>query len=417
MATTYDPVTTRDMNALWRKVQGKLMPGFNFLCEEWESLESLKKFDVDMSTREITAPVDVNEDGGVAAIEDGGWEALPSSPKVEEISLAFITLNKRFTVSQLAEWVESRNRNALISSQIAYQGKKAVEAIAATYGDYFYGFSTAVLATVQATLAAGTAQVIAVTNGYGQTSITDKAYILRMFKVNEQIALIRGGALVGVGKITAKAVGAGTLSVTFDAAVTPTAGDQIVKANAMDATIAGTDFNKGLVGVLDATLSTSVHGLSSATTPQWKPSFTDATGGRFTGNRYHKGNDEVGNYGGGMLNKLYMAQGVYRDMLAFYQSSLRFSDAFSLEADGEVKIKGTEFHKSRRVPPGMVIGMDSRSYRRLPSLLDKPSGQVSWSAGEKIQNRSAYVFPMNFVCANVALNRANMGIWTGLQEQ
>lgn len=419
VGSTYDPVTTKDMNRLWKKVQGKLMPGFNFLCEEWESLEALKKFDVDMSTREITAPVDINEDGGVASIEDGGYEAFPSSPKVEEISLAFITLSKRFTVSQLAEWVETSNRDALISSQIAYQGKKAIEAMAAQYGDYFHGTSTAVICTAETALAAAAVQDVVVTNGYAFTSITDKPWILRKFKLNERVAIVRGGALVGIGQVTSKNTGAGTVKLTFAGATAIQIGDQLVKANAMfggAADLKTTDYNKGLVGLTDAVFSTSVHGISSVDVPGWAPSFTDASGGRFNGIRYHKANDEVGNWGGGTLDVLFMDQGVYRDMLSFYQGSLRFTDAFSLEADGEVKLRGVEFKKTRRVPPSMVIGMDKRSYRRLPSLLNKPNGQVRWGAGEKIPNRAAYVFPINFVAGNVALNRANMAAWSGLQR-
>lgn len=419
MGEDVDVTTTTQMNGLWRKVQAKLTPGFNFLCEEWEDLEQLKKFDVDMSTREITVPVDINEDGGVSSIDDGGWESYASSPVVEELSLAFITLNKRFTVSQLDEWVETNNQAALISSQIVYQGKKAIEAIAAQYGDYFYGYSTAVLATVKTASAAAASHTAELTNGYGQTFITDTAYITRMFKLNERVGLIRGGARIARGRVTAKDAAAGTLDITWLDGATPALviGDQLVKANAMDNSLAGTDLNKGLVGLLEMALATSVHGLSSGDVPEWSAGFTDVSGGRFNGIRFHKGNDEVGNYGGGQLKKIWMSQGVYRDMLEFYQDSLQFTDAFSLEADGKVGIKGTEFVKTRRVPPKTVIAADPKSVRRLPSLLRKPNGQVRWKDGEKIPNRSAYVFPMNFVAQNVVLNRKNIAVWTGLTEQ
>jgi hypothetical protein len=238
------------------------------------------EYQVDYSTREITAPIDLHEDGGVAAIVEGGWQARPTSPAPEEISIAFSQFSARFSVSGLVKYIERNNAAALIQSQIAYQGKKKLQAIAAYYSDSFYGYSTGVRAVVSGSYSAATSHTLTLTKGYGNTAITDGAYIHRMFKPNrDYVALVRSGALVtnGYGLVTAKA-SSGTIDVTWAGSITPAANDEVVLANAMydtAPTLAETDYNKGLVGLLEAAFSTSVHGLSSASVSGWAAAHTD----------------------------------------------------------------------------------------------------------------------------------------------
>ena len=90
MATaTYSPTVNADVVNIWRTVQTSVHKGFQFMSEEWEQLDFLKRFKVDMSLRTITVPLDITEDFGIASIAEGAFEARPSSPNVEELVLTY----------------------------------------------------------------------------------------------------------------------------------------------------------------------------------------------------------------------------------------------------------------------------------------------------------------------------------------
>jgi hypothetical protein len=426
-AVAVSPTLSTDIPKLWKKVQGKLMEGYSFLCPEWDDMDELQNYQVDMSTREITVPIDTDEDGGIASIPEGGFEAFPTSPAPRELTLAFIQTSGRFSVSGLTRYIEKANPGALITSQIAYQGKKKLQAVGGWWSDMFYGYSTGVRAQVSGNPSSGASHTLTLTNGYGSSLIATgttaaQKYMARLFrKSRDRVALVRSDAFVASGAVTDRSLTNGTIDVTWDTGTPdPAASDNIVLANAMYDTAAAltqTDYNRGLVGLLDACLSTSVHGLSGSTVPEWNAALNDSAGGRFTGIRFRKAADEIENAGGGTLNTLYMAQGVYRDMLDNYQGALRFTDAFALEADGEVKIRGVQIKKSRRVPPGMVIGLDKSAYRRLPNVLAKPDAKAKWPEAEKFVDRDAWKFGLPFIGGNVVLNRGNFAIFSGLTEQ
>ena len=193
--------------------------------------------------------------------------------------------------------------------------------------------------------------------------------------------------------------------------------DFIVKANSMENTsITGTDYNGGLIGLLDMATSASVHSLSNSSVPNWDVAVDDSSGNRFTGVRIHKDRQEVQNFGGGTLNTYWIAQGVQRDMLALQLAALRFADPFGMELDGSVKSKGVKFHDSRRTPPGYAIGYDSKSVRKLTLLPDDPSAPM-FEDGDKIEGRQAWAFSIDLPMQMVILNRKNMVLHSGLTEQ
>ena len=418
-ATGYAPTTSGvGLNKLWRKVQGKLQTGLNFVSEEWSSLKDLKNFDIDWSAREITVPIDILEGTGVASIPEGGWEARPSSPNVEEITLSWVLFNKRFTATKTAMFIDKHNPGAELKKQLVYQGMKAVQAMGRHVSDYFYGYGTAVLARTStgATQASG---VYTLDQGYDST-ITNFAYITDKFKVGDYVALIRGGVLVtnAIGVVTAVTAATPSITVTWNGSVDSDANDLVVKANSLEnTTIAGTDYNGGLTGLLDMLKTASVHNLSSGSVANWSVAMADTTGGRLSGVRIHKGKDEIANYGGGKGKTLYMSQGVYRDLIAQMQGALRFSDPMSLELDGEVKSKGLTFFKSRRVPPGYAIMAADNTLHRM-TLLPNPDGEnPTWADGDKLQDQSGFVFSLDWPMQLIVTNRKNLAYWSGLTEQ
>lgn len=420
---TYTPTLTTALNKIWRKVQSNLMTGWNFMVEEWEDIGDLQEFDVDWSTREIIVPLDINEGYGVASIPEGGWEARPSSINAEELSLTWIMLNKRFTATKTARYIDEKSRAAMVKRQLTFQGKKALEDIARDFGDKFWGLSTAYLAQTS-TNATQSSGVYTLKNAYGSTTLTggttaEKNFIVDKFRVGDYVALIRSAALVtnAIGVITAITAATPSITVTWAGSVDSDDLDYVVKANSLEnTTIAGTDYNLGVVGFLDNMLSASIHGLSSSSVANWAPALTDTAGGRFAGIRMHRGADEIANKGGGKLNCLYFAQGVYRDAIALERAALRWQDPFAMELDGDVKSKGRQFKKSRRVPPGQVHGIDKSKSLRKMMLLDKPDAP-GWGQAKELENQSGYVFSMDVPVQLVWLNRGTTAQWTGLTEQ
>jgi hypothetical protein len=421
-AGTYSPTTSEtDMVEVWRKVQSDLMEGFNFMAEEYELLDSVERFRVDWSVREILVPIDLNFGYGVASIPEGGYEAMPSSPSVEELSLDWILLNKRFTATLTAQYIDQRNAEAMVRRQILFQGKKAIEAIGDRFSNLFYGLSDGVSALCSAAQGANTSHTITLIDGYGQSDIDNAGYLARMFQVGDRVALINTGALVtnAIGTITAKSAATPSITVTWNGSVTITANDEIVLANSQENTsLSGTDYNRGLVGLLEVTTAASVHGLATATNAQWDVAYSDSAAGRWHTVDLLNGQDAIADFGGGSLNTLVMARGVYRDVVDNQLSNLRFTDAFQLEVDGEAKVRSTTIFRSKRVPNGYVFGFDKASYRKL-TLLPKPvqGGTPVWGDGQKIVDRSARVFSIDFPVALVCLNRANFALWSGKTEQ
>ena len=304
-----------------------------------------------------------------------------------------------------------------------------IDVLAAQFSDYFYGYSTAVLAITD-TDVSGTTATLTIKNGYGSSTITDKTYISRLFRVGEYVALVAAGsdALIdanAIGKITAITAATPSIAVTFIGSVSSytTDGIRIVKANAggtanLDQTITGTDLNRGVVGLLDMSLSTTIQNISSSSVPDWTPAYTDTTGGRLSGLRIHRGRDEIANYGGAKTGlKMILDQGVYRDMIGLQQAALRFNDPFALELDADIKAKGLEFFKSRRTPPGYAWLMAKESFYRM-NLLPKPTqGSIQWKDGQKLVDQNGLIFSIDWPVQMVTTNRRNIAVWSGLSTQ
>lgn len=413
--TTYTPtLSTADVNKIWRKVQGKLQQGFQFLNEEWDMLDEIKEKDIDVSAREVTVPLDINEGVGIASIPEGGWEAVPSSPNVEELTLNWILLNGRFTASKTARYLARRSAGAQLTDQIKYQGRKKIEAMAADFADRFYGFSTSVLAVVETTGIAGTSQTIALKDGYGLTTITDNTFITRKIRTGDRIAIVRAGALISIGTVTARALSAGTVTATFGTSFTPTAGDLVVKANSMEnETLAGTDYNKGLVGIFDMMTSSSLHNF---THPDWTVGYSDTTVGRLTGMDLHRARTEIGNFGDfqGKGITVLLSQGVERDIIDQHLGRVQYDDPFNMEIDGSIKSRGVTFKSTMRVPPGYAFIWVNGAIAKW-TLIGKPA-MPGWNDAKELQNQSGFVFTMDFPVQLIANNRKGLAYFSGATE-
>ena len=280
---TYTPTTSgSDLSKVWKKIQGPLVVGFNATCEEYGWLKALRNAKIVHSVREVTFPVDITPEVSVASIAEGGKEARPITTAPQEATLTWINYNARFTRSLLAKYLDARAGAAEVEDQMKYQGRKLMEALVNTVGRDFYGLSTAVMCktSTNATQSSGTYTLI---DAYGQAGLDTAAFLAGLFQINDRVALVRSAALVtnGIGTVTAKSAANGTIDITWLGSVDSDANDEIVFANSIEnTTLAGTAYNRGLVGLIDGITSTSVHSLSGSTYPKWIGA-SNSAGGRF----------------------------------------------------------------------------------------------------------------------------------------
>lgn len=418
-ASTYVPSTSKtDVNGVWRKVQAPLQVAAQYMVDEWDMLDEMEDLDIDWSAREITVPLDLSDDVGIASISEGAYEARPASPNPVDGTLTWILLNGRWTISKTAKWIDQKNRGAMLERQLTYQGRKKLQAMARRLAEYMYGFSTGTMAKVVSDAAA----VITLKDAYGIAGLgsTNTPYaVTNPFRVNDYVCVLNptGPAIrvSGIQKVTA--VTQATPSITLNADPTSvTANDLIVFANGLGNTVMGdTDQGLGLNGFLDMLTSTSNQNVSSSTYPKWAPGFSDTTGGRFSGVRLHKARQGLLNNGGGELDRLLYDQGVERDLIAYLQAALRFSDPYGMEMDGSPKAKGVEIMSTRFVPQGYAFVWASESLKKM-TLLNKP-GTPSWDDAKALIDQSGFVFTMDYPCQLVTLNRGNMGYFSGLSTQ
>ena len=415
----YSATRTTDLNGLWRKVQGPLRVAANVMFEEWDELKAFSKFDADWSSREITAPFDVYDETGVASIEEGDWEAEPTSVGTVDGSFTWILMNARFSITKTAKMIDRHSKGAMIENQFKFQGRKKIQAMRRKLADEFYGTSSSVKALVNA-ISSGdntTAQVITLKNGYNQADIQDGGHIANLFRVKERVAFVRAGVLVGIGRVTAVSVVAGvaTLGVAFAANVDVNANDAIVFANSMgNTTLSHTDWNKGLTGWLDMLKAPTLQGISRASVENWKPARAEETAGRFTNVSFRRMKQALENRGAKLTN-IMIDQGVENDIFDQLQAGLRFSDAFSMELDGQPKARGVSWKAPRRMLPGYVFGYDKSVMQKMV-LLPDPS-EPAWEDGDKIQDKHGHVFAMDYPAQFVCTNPGGIGYESNKQRQ
>jgi hypothetical protein len=421
MAQLTPTITTAatTLNKAYRKMQAGLQRGFQNLNEEWDLFDEIANFDITISAREMTVPVDLNRAGRSSYIPEGGLEKNPVTPPLEELTLTWANLNERWLTTLTAKYLDQKSQAGMVIRQLRLQAMKALDAISNTVSWNFYGFSTGIACqtTTVATQASGT---YTLANAFGISALGNAAYLASMYSIYDRVALIRAGALVAnaIGQITAVDGTAGTLAITWNGSVTSASGDNIVFANSVEnTTIAGTDYNLAPVGLLDMMTSTSVHGLSGATVPNWNPALANVAGGQMSGLKIRKARRAIGNLSTGEENLVIWSQGVEDSTIENEKTGvMRFNSTLGMELDASVKAKGITFFTSRKVPPGFAFILDKRAIGKV-TLLPKPdSGTPPWSDGDKMENRNALQFSIDFPYAMVLRNRRAIAYYSGLTE-
>ena len=413
------------MPKLWKKIQGKLIYGFNVQCEEWNLIQDLKNFEVNFSAREVTAPLDISEHGGGASIVEGGYEAVPYTTAPQELTFTWVNENHRFNKSKLSEYLDKRAGDSQLENQMKYQGKKLLQALVRRAGNQFYGYSTATVCETTTT-ATSASQTMTLNDAYGEADLDNAAFLASKWKVGDRVAVQSSIGVLrtnGIGEITAVTAATPSIAATMIGSCAVAAGDILTYANSMENTTigGGTDYNKHVAGLLDGANTTSIHGLSGSTYPFWS-AHVSSTGGRYSLSHLRAGQYAIQNNGGGKANLMIVSNGVLTDMTLQQQAVLRYEDAMNMEFDGATKVKGARIFTSRKVPNSRVFLLDSKKALKRWSLMPFPDQDGNFPEDafnvneDKVQDVSAVNFSLDLSWALVWQNRSCLSLSTGLTE-
>lgn len=410
------------MNNLWKRVQGKMVKGFNFgKFEEINLMGRLPDGAIPWSAKSVEYPIDLLEDANVASIPEGGYMARTSSPNVALASVDVIELNARFSASWLAKFTD-RGATNQHKKQLAHQAAKKIEAINLERAIQFHGSSTGVLAITDTDLG-GTTDTLTLKDAFEATNFDNAKYLARLFPVGGWIAAVdSGGALVdanAIGQVTARSETSGTIDVTWIGSVSAytTNGIRLVRAaNVENTTVAGgTSYNMAMVGMRDILTAPAPFGVSSTTYPNWSVAHSDTGGGNLTHTKYLRAKQEVENDGTGTANTFLVAQGVLRQYLKDERSGLRYTEGTTVSLDGDVAAKGVTIIDSKMVPNGAAILFD-KSQLAMWEILPQPDGSVSWSDGIQRQDETAMTFPLSYVGNTLCYSRKGFAYFEALTE-
>jgi hypothetical protein len=391
---------------LWRKVQGTMVDAIGYEVEEFGWTGDIKKAKLDASLREVSRPLNINRAGGIASIEEGAYEAEPSSPEAEEITASLVHFNGRVAISKLIKFIDQYGGDTQLKKDIKFRAMHKMTAMKERLAMAYYAPSSAIIATTDTNITAAASDALTLTNGFNQSWITDAAYIARWFvaaasvqKGADKVALLDPSdqSVEGVGFVSAKNAATPSITVTYDA--TPagftTNGIQVVFANSMDNT--KNDYNKGFNGWIDALTATSLNGFSSSTNGDWSVAAADTSGGRDSGARIRVQQDAIEDEGG-KADRILLDKAVYRDLILQYQSPLRVSDPYALPIDGDVKARGIQWQKSKRVPPGLRVVYDSSVVEKFfwkPDMGDFED--MGWGDLKEMEDVSGFLGTIDFI--------------------
>jgi hypothetical protein len=395
---------------LQRKVQGKVLHLVVKTSAEFAYAKTLKDAGFDFSGREVTQPAQLEERGGGAFIPDGGYEADPRSIAPRELTYTFSEYNDRVSLTRFAKIQDAKNRAAMLESQVKFQTMQMAQGTTRRFAQTFWGLSAGTVCQTS-TNATSATQTLTLINAWAQTEAAadNAAYLAQQFLVNDRIFVWRTSTAYianGFGTITAVTAATPSIAVTMVGSADVDANDYIGFAQSVQndaTTLDSGDLNKWPVGLIDAIETTTVHGLSGSTVPQWAAAGNDATGGRFNGTKLMLGQDTIENRGGKGPYTFFMSQGIKRDIFNQQVAAVRFQDPMTMRLDGAVKVgEGVTPFVSKWNPPGRAIMMPTGAMKKwlltempdengeLPDYGDQ--GQV-----DKVADRAAFVIGVDLV--------------------
>jgi hypothetical protein len=431
VATGNAPAITQvnSLSDLYKKTNSTVRIALKRKTEEYDWFDDYPDELITPSGNEMRIVLDVSyQPDTTAMIPDGGYEAQLTTIPPQHGVFTFVQANFRYSFTTLEQAFDKRGRAGMIQQQTLYSAIKCVENFARKIGKQTYGFSTGTVSVVTNAVGPGTALVgIGLKNAYGSTLVpggttAQNTYLSNLHRNGDPVAIISGGVLKDFGTVVASpsaGSGVGFVDITFNGSVTTAANDLIVPAAAViDNTLTGTDQNRWPVGLLDGMTSPSVHGLATATAPNWKVGYVNTAGGRLSYAAQEALVNGLWNNGGVKMNRAIMSQGVRRDVIAGERAALRYNDNTKFNLNGDISTDGIKYMTSVLAPPGIYLGWNSDCIGQ-KLLSDKPDyeGGPSMFDLDKVQDRGAYAASYNFVYAKIWSNRAGTGYLSGLTEQ
>lgn len=421
--------TVSALSQLFKKTATGLLTALQDQTPELKWLRKTPDASLIPSGLEMRLILNVLFQGGGQMIPDGGYESIAGVQAPQSGTVTFVQYNNRFALTGLGRMYDRYAKQGEVMALNYYAAKKVLEAMGRKMGYQTYGFSTGTLALVDTTVAVTTTDVL-LKSAFGSSLIgstnalataNQKTYMAQLFRaVGEVIAPLSASDVVTNGQATVNSVSNanGTVNLTTPGSATFTAGNPLVYFNSVtDVTKAGTELNLWPVGLLDATQSTTVHGLSSSTAPNWK-SYTDTSGGRFGFIKLRQGQQYINNYGGTEPDTLILSNGVLNDATAAERAARIYPGVSMFDLDGNLKAKGIEIRTSLLAPPGIAFLYDSAAYTKLDmGDLPSPDGGPDLFDIDKLPNQNIWAASLNYAYLRAVLNRAAIACYSGLTEQ
>lgn len=427
MSTGYTSSATQvsSLAELYEKTNTDVKIGIKLTTEEAKWFAQYPREKIKVSGNENRVPVLLRFPTGVAMIPDGGNEAVMSTPAPTSGTFMPVQMNKRYGFTGLAQALDNRSKAAMIEEQVGFQASMAIYAFSRAIGLQTYGQSTGTVAVVKTTNSAGATQVVELKNAFGNATFcagattAEKTYLSNLFREDEHVALVRAGVIVEFGKVTASpsaTSGVGFVDITFTSSITPTAGDNIVFANADgDSTLSGTDTNNWPIGFTEALTASSVLGISSATYSKWQAGSQQTSSEHLTFAVKEKMANEIYNASGVLPDRHIVDQAVRRDAITQERGNRRY-DSGDVDLEGDLKPgDGEKVFTSQLALPGTLISWYSQAFTKVDlSDLPEEGGGKSIFKLDKVQGKSQVAAVYDYFYAKIPSSRAAMGYHSNL---
>ena len=417
------------MSDLYKKANTDVKVAIKLFTEEQKWFRSYPTENITVSGNENRIPLILTRPILPAFLPDGGNESIMSTPNPTHGTFMPVQMNKRHGYTGLAQAFSNRSRASMIEDQTTYQANMSGYSIGMGIGLTTYGTSVGTIAVVKTTGASSATQVIPLKNAFGNSTFVaggdsggiQDTYLSFLFPVGNKIALIRASAIVEFGTITASpsaTSGQGYVDVTFTSAITPTAGDLIVSANADgDSTITGTDYNQWPLGFTDILLADSVEGQTTTSFAKWAAGSTQNATQRLSFVVKRKMIQECFNASGLTINRFILPQGVERDAIAAELGARRY-DSSETDIEGSLKAgSGEQYFTSQLALPNTLIGYNDRVVSKI-ELSDNPDQEMGKSLFkiDKVQGKSQIAAAYDYFFQRVCSSRAATGYAANLSS-
>ena len=430
MATAYSTSTAATsvttLPDLYKKQNTDVEIAIKLVTEEADWFKEFPRNAIIASANENRVPVLLTQPLPGAFIAEGGTESAMSTPAPTHGTFLPVQLSKRHGFTALGQAFNSRAAAGMIENQLTFQANMSGYGMGFSIGTSTYGTSVGTQAVVKTTNSAGTAQVLALKNYGGSSTFcaggdggVQDTYLCVIFRVNQQVALVRAGSLIEFGKVTASpsaTSGIGFIDVTFNASCTPTVGDLIVNAMQDGGTTLtdGTDYNNAPIGFTDI-LTGSPLGISSTSYAAWTPGSKQTASQRLSFTTKARMINDCWNAGGGTINRFIMPQGVRRDAINGELGARRF-DSAEMDIEGDLNAgKGQKYYTSQLALPNTLIGWYDKAISKLElSTQQTDAAPKSIFKLDKVQGKSQTAAYYDYFFQRIPTSLALTGYATNL---